>query len=155
MSAISTKPLSDQDQQQIIQGAYNSNEKTLSVDGFVNSKVGHKVTRTIVQASPAIDDYRFLDVVRTDTMTTTNLSPTLTNLTDAKAKYVIGQYLFGTGIQANTTILAIPDEVSLTMSLNATANGSVPVKVANLLVRLRIQYDDASRSNVDDVERLD
>lgn len=61
--AQTTKPLSEHDYSQAIQGAYNEVDKTLSVNGFIVGKVGHKVTLAI-STTTVVDDtevYTFLD----------------------------------------------------------------------------------------------
>lgn len=44
---ISTKRPSEQDGNQTLQGSYNDVDSTLSVNGFLVGKVGHKVIMTI------------------------------------------------------------------------------------------------------------
>lgn len=150
---LSTKPFSEYDQQQVIKKA-GSNDGSLQVNGFVNGKVGHRITRTQVQPNPAIDDYRFLDVVQTINGNTSNALPTVTGIVTT-TNLKVGQYVIGSGIPANTTILSIDSSSQITLSQNATATATVSLKYANLLQRLRIEYDDAARTNVDAVERLD
>lgn len=149
----STKPFSEFDANQVLQKAA-SNDSTLAVNGFVNNKVGHKITRTII--SSTIDDMRFLDVIQTKTGTTSNGSAVIAfpnvNLLDF-AK--VGQYVFGAGIPANATVLSVDSNTQITISANATASASVSIKFANLLCRLRIEYSDASHTDTNDVERLD
>jgi len=146
----SSKPLSERDYPQVLQSTYNDNEKTLSINGFVAGKIGHKIT--ITNFSTTIDDVRFLDVINTQTATTTNLNPVLTMA--STAGLVAGMYIYGVGIPANTTILSVDSLIQVTMSLNATASAPVTTKFANLLSTLRIIYDDVAHSNVLDVERI-
>jgi hypothetical protein len=54
-----TKPLSEKDYSQTLQGAYNDVDKTLSVNGFIVGKVGHRITRSDYLAIG--DDYSFYD----------------------------------------------------------------------------------------------
>ena len=150
---LSTKPFSEYDQQQVIKKA-GSNDGSLQVNGFVNGKVGHRITRTQVQPNPAIDDYRFLDVVHTLNGTTTSGLATVTGINTTTALKV-GQYVIGSGIPANTTIISVDSSSQITLSATATASATVSIKYANLLQRLRIEYDDAARTNVDAAERLD
>lgn len=61
-----TKPLSDRDGNQVLQGAFNDVDKTISTNGFLVGKVGHKVTREDTDAQyltglEAGDDYSFYD----------------------------------------------------------------------------------------------
>lgn len=58
---------------------------------------------------------------------TTNLSPTLTNISST-ADLRVGMRVVGTGIPANTTILAIAGPTSVTMSANANATATVSVE---------------------------
>jgi hypothetical protein len=61
--AQTSKPLSQHDYSQALQGSYNEVDKTLSVNGFIVGKVGHKVTLTITTTT-VVDDtevYSFLD----------------------------------------------------------------------------------------------
>ena len=55
MSVETTKPLSEKDYSQTLQGAYNDVDKTLSVNGFIVGKVGHKITQTITTTTVAND----------------------------------------------------------------------------------------------------
>lgn len=57
--AETTKPLSEKDYSQTLQGAYNDVDKTLSVNGFVVGKVGHKIIRSDYLTTG--DDYSFYD----------------------------------------------------------------------------------------------
>lgn len=152
---ISSKRLSEYSNDQVLRKAQNNEDGSISVSGFVASKVGAKVTLTIVQASPAIDDYRYLDVVQTQNGTTSIGLPTVTGFSNAKADFQVGQYVIGTGIPANTTILSVDSNSQITMSANATASGSVSIKFANLLYRIRLEFDDADRTNLLDAERLE
>lgn len=152
---ISSKRLSERDANQVLQAAANLNDNSLNVSGFVNAKVGHRITFTNVQSSPAIDDYRFLDMVNTETGTTTNGSAVITGVTNAVEDIQVGQYVFGTGIPANTTVLSVDSNTQITLSANATASASVSIRFGNLLYRIRVEYDTGTRDNVVDVERLD
>jgi len=155
MSDVTSKPLSEKDFGQVLQKAANNNDGTIGTSGFAALKVGHKVYRDIVQTTPAIDDFYSLDIVKTQNITTTNLSAVVTGLTNAQVDLKVGQYVFSVNVPVLTQILSIdgPDQITLTAA--ATASGSVSTKFANLLIRLRVEYDDAARSNVDSVERLD
>jgi len=57
--AETSKRLSEKDYQQTLQGSYNEVDKTLSVNGFIVGKVGHKVVRT--DYSTTGDDFSFYD----------------------------------------------------------------------------------------------
>jgi hypothetical protein len=59
MSVETTKPLSEKDYSQTLQGAYNDVDKTLSVNGFIVGKVGHRITRS--DYLTVGDDYSFYD----------------------------------------------------------------------------------------------
>lgn len=153
MTIETTKLNSDRDAAQVLQGIYNNNG-TISTDGFASSKVGAKITRTAV--SSTIEDYRYLDVLHSEIVGTTNASAVLQFADEPFQLLRIGQYVFGTGIPANTTIISFDLQAkTATMSANATATGTPTIKFANLLQRLRVEYDNSSHDNVDDVERLD
>jgi hypothetical protein len=53
--ANTTKSLSDRDYEQAVQSVYNSVDATLSVNGFIVGKVGHKITQTITTTTVAND----------------------------------------------------------------------------------------------------
>lgn len=142
------------DGNQALSGSYNDLDKTLKTSGFLGGVSGNKVTATVVQSSPAIDDFRFFSFSREDTMTTSSGSPTISGVTDALGKYSVGQYLSGTGIPANSKITALTN-TSLTLNNNATASASVSVRVHTLLYRLRVEYDDAARTNLVSAERIE
>lgn len=150
-----TKRLSQKDGMQVLQASLNDNDYSLNVSGFANAKVGHRITFTNVQASPAIDDYRFLDMVESQTGTTTNTSAVVTGLTNALETIQAGQYVYGSGIPANTTVSSVDSNTQITLSANATASASTTLRFGNLLYRIRVEYDTSSRDNVVDVERLD
>lgn len=59
----------------------------------------------------------------TKTGTTASGSPTVTAIAST-AKLLVGQPVSGVGVPANTTIAAIVSSTSITLSANATANGS-------------------------------
>ena len=155
MSNISSKKFSNLDHKQVLQKAAGD-DGMLGVNGFANSKKGAKVNRTVVQATPAIDDYRFLDIVSTNSGTSTNGSAIVTIASTVDA--VVGQYVYSDVIAAipnNTTILSVDSPTQITLSANAAFTGTSNIKFANLLRRLRISYDTSTRDNVDDVEALD
>lgn len=61
--SLTTKQPTKLDYEQSIQGAYNDVNATLSVDGFLTGKVGHKVTLSVTTTS-VLDDtevYSFFD----------------------------------------------------------------------------------------------
>ena len=57
--ANTTKELSQKDYQQVLRGAFNDADKSLSTSGFLTGKIGHKITRTLVD--PVTEDYSFYD----------------------------------------------------------------------------------------------
>lgn len=57
--ADSSKPMSKQDGNQVLQYAFNDKDKTIAVSGFLGTKVGHRVVRNVI--SSVIDDYEFYD----------------------------------------------------------------------------------------------
>ena len=61
--ADTTKRLSERDYAQALQSSYNQMNATLSVDGFIVGKVGHKVTLAISTTSVVNDTetYSFSD----------------------------------------------------------------------------------------------
>lgn len=83
----------------------------MPLDGFlglslsVDAKVMH-VTRTVADAS------------------TTSASATLTSATAAFTASDVGAPISGTGIAAGTTILSVTNATTVTLSANATANGT-------------------------------
>lgn len=61
--ANTTKNMSEKDFQQVLRGAFNDVDKTITTNGFLVGKVGHKVTCTISTTNVANDTetYEFLD----------------------------------------------------------------------------------------------
>ena len=57
--ANTTKSLSDRDYEQAVQSVYNSVDATLSVNGFLVGKVGHKITQTVSTTTVANDTETF------------------------------------------------------------------------------------------------
>lgn len=57
--AETTKPLSDRDYAQTLRGSFNDVDKTISVNGFIVGKVGHKILRTDYLTTG--DDFSFYD----------------------------------------------------------------------------------------------
>lgn len=57
--AETTKRLSDRDGMQVLQAACDDSTKTIAVSGFVNTKVGHKITLSISTTSVANDTETF------------------------------------------------------------------------------------------------
>lgn len=56
---LTTKPPTKLDYEQAIQGSYNDVNSTLSVDGFLTGKVGHRIERTT--PSGTVEVYSFYD----------------------------------------------------------------------------------------------
>lgn len=54
-----TKPISNEDSNNVLRYAFNDKDRTIAVGGFISTKIGHKVTRTVI--SPTVDDYSFFD----------------------------------------------------------------------------------------------
>lgn len=61
--ANTTKQMSEKDFQQVLRGAFNDVDKTVSTNGFLVGKVGHRVTCTVSTTSVANDTetYEFFD----------------------------------------------------------------------------------------------
>lgn len=59
--SLTTKPPTKLDYEQAIQGSFNDMNSTLSVDGFIVGKVGHKIVRS--EPSSVAEDYEFFDKV--------------------------------------------------------------------------------------------
>lgn len=57
--ANTTKAPSKNDMEQIFKNAANDTDKSIAVSGFINAKIGHKVTRTAVDS--VTDDYSYFD----------------------------------------------------------------------------------------------
>lgn len=57
--SLTTKPPTKLDYEQAIQGSFNDMNSTLSVDGFIVGKVGHKIVRS--EPSSSSEDYSFYD----------------------------------------------------------------------------------------------
>ena len=154
MSKQTTKKLSEKDPGQVAQGIYND-AGTISVDGFISSKVGAKITRTVVSAT--VDDYRYLDVFNEHIVSVSSGSPLINFNLDLPEYLEIGQYLIGSDIPANTTVLSFDREAkTITMSQNASgSSSSEDLKIANLLQRLRLTFSNSNHDEMNDVERLD
>lgn len=151
--ANSTKPLSERDAGQVLQAAFNDNEKSISVTSFASSKVGATITRTVV--SGTVDDYRYLDVVFTQTGDTSSGSPVVVGLSNVlNGDLQVGQYVLGSNIPANTVILSLDSESQITLSGNASSSTSTSLQFANLLYLLEITYDNSNHDNVNMTQRL-
>ena len=59
MSNSTSKPMSNLSGENTLRGAFNDQDSTLAVSGFVTAKVGHKIVRTVV--SSTIDQFSFYD----------------------------------------------------------------------------------------------
>lgn len=59
--SLTTKPPTKLDYEQAIQGSFNDMNSTLSVDGFIVGKIGHKIVRS--EPSAVAEDYEFYDDV--------------------------------------------------------------------------------------------
>lgn len=57
--ADTTKPLSEYDADQVLQKIYNKEDASITTNGFLVGKIGHKVVRTA--QSGTVDDYSFYD----------------------------------------------------------------------------------------------
>lgn len=65
--------------------------------------------------------------------TRVNGSPTITSIADT-SQYVVGYYVFGTGIPSGTTITAINSGTQITLSNNATSSGTASFAVSPWLL---------------------
>lgn len=57
--SLTTKPPTKLDYEQAIQGSFNDMNSTLSVDGFIVGKIGHRIVRS--EPSASAEDYSFYD----------------------------------------------------------------------------------------------
>ena len=55
MANTTTKPMSDSGFENVLRGAHVPEDQSLAVSGFLNAKVGHKVTQVISTTSVADD----------------------------------------------------------------------------------------------------
>ena len=46
-----SKPMSDRDFQQTLRASFNDSDKSLTTSSFITAKVGHKITRSDVNAT--------------------------------------------------------------------------------------------------------
>jgi len=56
------KQMSEKDANQVLMSAYSDTDATIAVSGFVSSKVGARITRSVI--SPTVDDYSFYDTAK-------------------------------------------------------------------------------------------
>lgn len=56
-----TKPPTKLDYEQSIRGSYNDVNSTLSVDGFVVGKIGHKIVLETPEGEANVEEYSFFD----------------------------------------------------------------------------------------------
>lgn len=59
MGTNTTKPKTELDSGQVLQFAFNQNERSLSTGSFITGKIGHKITLTLVDA--ITEDYTYFD----------------------------------------------------------------------------------------------
>ena len=59
MGNTTTKEIGKIDGDQVLRKAYNVEDSTMSVNGFIVGKVGHRITRTITNTNVANDTERF------------------------------------------------------------------------------------------------
>lgn len=59
MSNSTKKQASNLSGDGVLRSAHNEADATIAVSGFVSSKVGHKIVRSVISAT--IDDYSFYD----------------------------------------------------------------------------------------------
>lgn len=57
--AKTAKEMSEQDPQQVLRGAYNEVDKSLTTASFIVGKIGHKIVKT--NTSATIEDYAYSD----------------------------------------------------------------------------------------------
>lgn len=156
MSDVTSKQMSQKDQDQILRTAFNDNDGTISTSGFVDGKVGHRIKTQAV--SSTIDESYYFDEVNTQDCDFTMGSPTV--VVENTIDFEVGQYVLldvGTdGIPDGTTVLSIDSNTQITMSANFTgATNTYTGHFANLLKRIRIRYNNASHEILLDVARVE
>lgn len=60
MANSTTKPASDMSEENVLRGAYNDVDKTLSTSSFITAKLGHKISQAII--NPTTSDWSWYDV---------------------------------------------------------------------------------------------
>jgi len=144
MAEVSSKSMSQKDGMQVLKAAFNDNDMTISTSGFLDGKVGHRLKTKVV--SVTVDENLFFDEVHVETASFTNSSAIVT--VSNTINFKVGQYALldvGTaGIPDDTTILSIDSSTQITLSAAYTgATGTETLHVANLIKRLRLQYNNA------------
>lgn len=155
MSEVSSKSMSQKDGMQVLKSAFNDNDMTISTSGFLDGKIGHRLKTKTVSAT--IDENLFFDEVHIETASFTNSSAIVT--VSNTINFKVGQYLLldvGTaGIPDDTTILSIDSSTQITMSASFTGStGNETLHVANLIKRLRLQYNNAGHDILLDAARI-
>jgi hypothetical protein len=144
-----TKQLSKRDSAQVLQAVFNEADKTLTTAGFIDAKVGHKITRTIVDSTT--DDFRYFDVSQEYSVA---IGPMDTTITVSNHNITVGSYVFIPNIFPANTVVTAVTSTTITVSEPAATSHTGAMKIGKLLKRIRIIYD-ASRSNIDDTERVE
>ena len=101
---------------------------------YANTKTKQRFNLTLIGVDLPSFGY-YVDA----TTTTAISSPILTNIAST-ANLRVGMRCVGTGIPANTTILNILSGTSITMTANATANGSVSVEFQDRIAIDAVNY---------------
>lgn len=117
--------------------AIDSSLNTLLLSG--GGMYGHPVTVTGVDVNLAPMNATFTSTRNppkyfTLTGTTTSASPTITGIADT-SDLLTGMSVSGDGIPNGTTVIAIPDGTSVTLSANATASATVSISYSVFLYR--------------------
>ena len=155
MSNVSSKASSSKDGMQVLKFAFNENDMTISTSGFLDGKVGHRLkTKTV---SPTIDENLYFDEVNVVSATFTNSSAVVT--VPSTINFQVGQYVLldvgVAGIPDDTVILSIDSSTQITMSAAFTASGTTEnLRVANLLKRLRLSYNNSNHDILLDASRI-
>lgn len=147
-----TKKTSELDMNQAIKSAFNDVDKSLTTSGFLDAKVGHRITTTAV--TTAIDDVRYFDMVASSSASVSLGSAIITVPTTGNLQ--VDQYVFASELPANTRIISIDSSTQITVSANATAsNVAASLRIGNLLKRLRLTYNAPTKDFVIDSERFE
>lgn len=97
MANVTSKKIGKIDGDQALRKAYNVEDSTLSVNGFIVGKIGHKVTVTITTTNVADDTEKF-------TFTDQSPDPTLNNPTGAPITLYVIDVVYTDG--GRTTFLS-------------------------------------------------
>lgn len=133
--------------------AFNREDASITINGFLGSKVGNRVTLEMPAANQEI--WRMYDLISAFSADVSGTN--ITNIPDAAMPLLkAGQHILTAYNDYDITIVSVDQSTnSAVISASTVTSGAgISVKASTRILKYKLTYDNASKTNLMDSERI-